>query len=194
MKRMQFGNVLVIALAFSVMVAGCKHKPVALTPLPGARTGNPGDVGPGNTLGNGSGMGDNGANAIAANAPGSHAGWAEDAAALKADIVYFDYDSSVVKSDEKSKVAAVADYLKGNPGVAVRIEGNCDERGTEEYNRSLGERRALAVREELAGLGIDPSRVDTISYGKDRPADTGHTEAAHAKNRRDEFVVLTAPK
>ena len=90
-------------------------------------------------------------------------------------------------------MAAVADYLKANSAKAVRVEGNCDERGTEEYNRSLGERRALAVREELIRLGIDPTRVDTISYGKDRPADPGHDEAAWSKNRRDDFIVLTKP-
>ena len=70
------------------------------------------------------------------------------------------------------------------------IEGNCDERGTEEYNRALGERRALAAREALAKLGIDPMRIRTISYGKDKPADPGHDEAAWAKNRRDDFVLL----
>jgi peptidoglycan-associated lipoprotein len=84
--------------------------------------------------------------------------------------------------------------LKGHPGQALRIEGNCDERGTEEYNRSLGERRALAVREELIRLGIDPTRADTISYGKDRPADPGHDESAWKKNRRDDFIVLSPPK
>ena len=77
--------------------------------------------------------------------------------------------------------------------TAVLVEGNCDERGTEEYNRSLGERRALAGREYLIKLGIDADRVDTITYGEDRPADPGHNEAAWAKNRRDDFVVLTAP-
>jgi peptidoglycan-associated lipoprotein len=83
--------------------------------------------------------------------------------------------------------------MKANQAKAVLVEGNCDERGTEEYNRSLGERRALAVREELIRLGIPPTDVDTISYGKDRPAEQGHDEAAWKKNRRDDFIVLTAP-
>ncbi len=69
------------------------------------------------------------------------------------------------------------------------IEGNCDERGTEEYNRSLGERRALALREALSNAGIDPQRIRTISYGKDKPADPGHDESAWAKNRRGDFVL-----
>jgi peptidoglycan-associated lipoprotein len=129
----------------------------------------------------------------ASNSADAHAGWAEDAQTLKTDTVYFDFDSSVLKAGEKPKVAAVADYLKANSAKALKVEGNCDERGTEEYNRSLGERRALAVREELIRLGIDPTRVDTISYGKDRPAEQGHDEAAWKMNRRDDFIVLTAP-
>ena len=75
----------------------------------------------------------------------------------------------------------------------MRVEGNCDERGTEEYNRALGERRALAVREELIRLGIGPTEVDTISYGKDRPVAQGHDESAWKLNRRDDFIVLSPP-
>src|SRR5204863_3527763 len=102
-----------------------------------------------------------------------HQGWIEHPDVFKSDTVYFDFDSSSVKPGEKSKVAAVADYLKSNSTDAVRVEGHCDERGTEEYNRSLGERRALALREELVTIGLDPNRVDTISYGKERSADSG---------------------
>lgn len=134
------------------------------------------------------------AKGIKSNEAGSHQGWAEDPEMFKADTVHFDYDQSVVKASDKSKVAAVADYLKANSSSAVRIEGHCDERGTDEYNRALGERRALAIREELARLGVDPSRVDTISYGRDRRLDKGNTEAAHRKNRRGEFVLLTPPR
>jgi peptidoglycan-associated lipoprotein len=123
-----------------------------------------------------------------------HDHWIRDTETLKSDTVYFDFDSSVLKTAEKPKVSAVADYLKANSAAAVKVEGNCDERGTEEYNRSLGERRALAVREELIRLGVDPTRVDTISYGKDKPAVPGHDEAAWKQNRRDDFVVLTPPK
>ena len=123
-----------------------------------------------------------------------HVGWNEDAAALSGDTVHFAFDSSVIREEEKPKLSTVADYLKSNAAAAVRIEGYCDERGTEEYNRSLGERRALALREELVRLGIDPTRVETISFGKDRPVDPGHDEAAHSKNRRGVFIVLTPPK
>lgn len=115
----------------------------------------------------------------------------ENRAQFASDIVLFDFDSAVVKSSERVKVLAIATYLKANPTTAVEVEGHCDERGTEEYNRSLGERRALAVREELSQQGIDPNRIHTISYGEDRPASSGHDEAAWSQNRRAESVLLT---
>ena len=102
--------------------------------------------------------------------------------------VYFDYDSSRIRPSEDPKLQAVAAYLKSNPGKLV-VEGYCDERGTAEFNRALGERRALATREELVKDGADGSRITTISYGSDRPADMGHDEAAWAKNRRCEFGI-----
>jgi peptidoglycan-associated lipoprotein len=103
--------------------------------------------------------------------------------------VLFEYDSARIKPSEVSKLEAVAAFMKSNPGKLV-IEGHCDERGTAEYNRALGERRAIAAREELAKLGVDSSRITTISYGKDRPSDMGHDESSWAKNRRCEFVVV----
>lgn len=123
----------------------------------------------------------------------SHTNWVEHPEILKDQTIHFAFDSSAIRSSEKSKISAVADYLKKNTEAAVRVEGNCDERGTEEYNRSLGERRALAAREQLVGLGIAPDRVDTVSYGLDKPVDSGHNEAAWKQNRRDDFVVLTPP-
>ncbi|HXI85376.1 MAG TPA: OmpA family protein [Verrucomicrobiae bacterium] len=104
-------------------------------------------------------------------------------------IVYFDYDSARIRPSEDSKLQAVAAYLKSNPGKLV-VEGYCDERGTAEFNRALGERRALAAREELVKQGADGSRITTISYGSDRPADMGHDEAAWSKNRRCEFGIV----
>jgi peptidoglycan-associated lipoprotein len=114
----------------------------------------------------------------------------EDRAALASYTVHFAYDSAAVKKSEQSNLEAVASALSADANTKLLIEGHCDERGTEEYNRSLGERRALALRETLAKLGVDPSRVRTISYGKDRPADPGHDESAWSKNRRGEFVLL----
>ena len=199
MKLNKFANLLVIGLVLTVAASGCRKKPVNTTYIPGSRVGTPNDTLPGNPI--------KFSEPIPAqpipfgepivhpsNRSGNRDGWTEDSQTLKTDTVYFDFDSSVLKAVEKPKVAAVADYLKANSAAAVKVEGNCDERGTEEYNRSLGERRALAVREELIRLGIDPTRVDTISYGKDKPAVPGHDEAAWKENRRDDFVVLTPPK
>jgi len=125
---------------------------------------------------------------------GDRTDWIANPDALKAQTVYFDLDKSAIKTNEQAKLEEVANYLKSNARAAVRVEGNCDERGTEEYNRSLGERRALAAREYLANLGIDPSRVDTITNGEDKPASPGHSEEAWSKNRRDDFVILTPPR
>ena len=115
--------------------------------------------------------------------------WQRDREIFQAYTVHFDYDSSVIKSEEKSKLSTVADYIKAHPMDALEIEGHCDARGTEEYNRSLGERRALALREELILLGVEASRIDTVSYGEDRPAATGSDDAAYRKNRRGEFLL-----
>jgi peptidoglycan-associated lipoprotein len=199
MKLNKFANLLVIGLVLTVAASGCRKKPVNTTPLPGARTPRVQDTDRSGVLPfsppitQGPDVTRNPDYTGTPQGPG-HPNWVEDAQALKTDTVYFDFDSSVLKASEKPKVAAVADYLKANAVVAVKVEGNCDERGTEEYNRSLGERRALAVREELIRLGIDPTRVDTISYGKDKPAVPGHDEAAWKENRRDDFIVLTPPK
>ena len=103
--------------------------------------------------------------------------------------VHFAFDSAAVLTKEESKLIIVSKKLKSDASAKLLIEGHCDERGTEEYNRALGERRALALREALIRSGIDAERVQTISYGKDKPADTGHDEAAWNKNRRGEFIL-----
>jgi peptidoglycan-associated lipoprotein len=170
-------------------VSGCRKTPVNVTNLPGYKPQNVGEGNPGTPIN----PNDTNIVGFPQNPPGVHENWPEDPKMFDAQTVHFDYDSSVVKSGDKPKVAAVADALKANATAAVRVDGHCDERGTEEYNRSLGERRALAVREALIHDGIDPSRVDTRSYGRDRPVDTGKSEAAHKKNRRGEFILLTPP-
>jgi peptidoglycan-associated lipoprotein len=171
---------------------GCRKTPVNVTDLPGYKPGVVGDPFATNTTDTALLGGTN--NPTPMTDPNLRKDWARDHDIFKADTVHFDYDSTVVKSGDKPKVAKVADYLKANMADAVEIEGHCDERGTEEYNRSLGDRRALALREALAALGVDPMRVDTISYGKDRPVDTGKSEAAHRKNRRGEFVLEKHPQ
>jgi peptidoglycan-associated lipoprotein len=103
--------------------------------------------------------------------------------------VYFDYDSAQINESERSKIESVASSMKGGSGQVI-VEGNCDERGSTEYNLALGERRALAVRAYLVGLGVDGARIQTKSYGEEKPAVQGHDESAWSKNRRAEFVVV----
>ncbi len=103
--------------------------------------------------------------------------------------VYFDFDSSVITADAERTIQRWAEWMQAYPQVSVTIEGNADERGTREYNLALGERRAQAAKNYLIALGIDPSRISTISYGKERPKVEGHTEAAWAQNRRDDLKV-----
>jgi len=103
--------------------------------------------------------------------------------------VFFDFDRSNIRPDQRDTLAADADWLKKNPTAKITIEGHCDERGTRDYNMALGDRRANSAKEYLVGLGIDAGRIQTISYGKDRPFDPGHDEAAWAKNRRAHFVI-----
>ena len=114
----------------------------------------------------------------------------QDRLALAADTIHFAYDSAVIRDSEKASLQSVASALAADPKAKLLIEGNCDERGTQEYNRSLGEKRALAAREALAKLNVDPMRIRTESFGKDKPADPGKNEAAWRKNRRDDFVLL----
>jgi peptidoglycan-associated lipoprotein len=102
--------------------------------------------------------------------------------------VYFAFDQYSISSTEAPKIQAAADYMKQNPANGMIIEGNCDERGSAEYNMGLGERRALAVRDYMVKLGVPDNRMQTISYGSERPADPGHSEQSWSKNRRGELV------
>ena len=102
---------------------------------------------------------------------------------------YFDYDASDLRDDARTNLSANAEWLKRYPSIQVLVEGHCDERGTVEYNQALGEKRAQAARDYLTGAGIDASRIQIVSYGKERPFEPGHDEAAWAKNRRAQFVL-----
>ena len=105
------------------------------------------------------------------------------------DDIHFDFDKSFIREDAKPVLAKVADYLKRNSGAKVQIEGHCDERGTAEYNMALGARRAESAKKYLLSLGVKSAALSTVSYGKEKPLDPGHTEDAWAKNRRDHFVL-----
>lgn len=104
--------------------------------------------------------------------------------------IYFDYDKSELKPEALAVLKKKAEWLRNNPDFSARIEGHCDERGTNEYNLALGERRANAAWRFLNALGISGSRLTTISYGEERPADPGQNDDAWSKNRRDEFKLL----
>jgi peptidoglycan-associated lipoprotein len=103
--------------------------------------------------------------------------------------VYFAYDRSVIGSSERQKLDQVAKYLKENKIFGLIVEGHCDKKGSAEYNRALGERRAIAVSDYLKNAGISENRIKTISYGEDRPINKGDTEIAHARNRRAELIL-----
>ncbi len=103
------------------------------------------------------------------------------------DPIYFDFDVSLIKDESKLTLQTIADYLEKNAGASVTIGGHTDERGTTEYNLALGDQRAKAAHDYLVRLGVDPSRIKTISYGEERPAKIGHDESSWQKNRRDEF-------
>jgi len=105
------------------------------------------------------------------------------------DIVFFEYDSDEITPTAEGKLASKAAVLRANPGVRLRIEGHCDQRGSTEYNLALGQRRAEAVRAYLVNLGIDGGRLSTLSYGKERPLVEGDDEDSFARNRRAEFAV-----
>ncbi len=193
MSLNKFASLLVIAVLLSVGTSACRKKPGTVTPLPGSVTGTVKDAGPGAPIGENIGNDIKSSEGNPVTDPSIYDKYLRNGDIFKQDTIYFAFDRSTVRDAEKSKAAKVADYLKANPKDALEVDGHCDERGTEEYNRSLGERRALSVRDELTRLGIDPSKVVTKTFGKDVPADTGHNDAAWAKNRRAEFILLTPP-
>jgi peptidoglycan-associated lipoprotein len=181
---------LAVALAVTFAVTGCRHKATPITPMREGMTPRPPvEPGPGSTIPY-TNPNEN-PNGIPQPNPGDfYQGMKMDRAALAAYTIHFAYDSSVIRKSEQASLQSVAQQLASDPSTKLLVEGNCDERGTEEYNQSLGERRALAAREALTKLGADPMRIMTRSYGKDKPVDPGHDESAWKQNRRDDFVLL----
>ena len=103
--------------------------------------------------------------------------------------VYFDFDRSFIRDDARAVMKANAEWLKANPKVKIKIEGNCDERGTKEYNQALGQRRATSAKKYLTDLGISGKRISLISYGKEKPICSEQNEECWQKNRRDDFTA-----
>ncbi|HTH46404.1 MAG TPA: OmpA family protein [Candidatus Limnocylindria bacterium] len=206
-------------VAVLAVASGCTKKPKNITPIPGSGgmavapttySTQPNVIRPttttdtGRTFGAGSNtgvrelptdpnaqnLGNTGGGTPLPLAPIGGDNFTEDATTFASNTVYFDYDKAAVKSSESSKLPQVVDYLKGHPEAKLKVAGHADERGTEEYNRALSERRALAVREQLINKGVPADNITTEPYGEDKPADPGHDEAAWAKNRRAEFILL----
>lgn len=117
----------------------------------------------------------------------------ERAAAAAAGLqpVYFDFDQSFIRNEAREVMKANADWLKAHSQAKIKIEGNCDERGTIEYNQALGQRRAASAKKYLTEMGIAGHRISLISYGKEKPGCTESTESCWQKNRRDDFVVVS---
>jgi peptidoglycan-associated lipoprotein len=115
---------------------------------------------------------------------GPEAGSEEEWNQIVSYTVHFGYDQSNLNADARDALDGQAEWLMNYAGYSVTVEGHCDERGTREYNLALGERRAASVKSYLVALGVDPSRISTISFGKERPLATGHDEGAWSQNRR----------
>lgn len=197
--KLRIISTLLLTAALAVGVLGCKKKMDRVTPLPGYGGGSRiGDAPPGGL--------NPGANVASAENPNANVnpndpiplsgkrditGRPQDREKYRSQIVYFEFDRANLTASEAAKVQEVATRFRNeDPSTDLLIEGHCDERGTEEYNRSLGERRALAIRELLVASGVPADRVHTVSFGKDKPAEPGHNEAAWSKNRRGEFILV----
>ena len=177
-------NVKLLSLgAGLLLLAACSSTDESLTGTAAGGGGAGGESGIGAT-----GLGETG---VAGSEFGGQAapGTVEDFEVNVGDRVFFGFDSSVIEDRSRETLSRQAAWLQQFPGVTVTIEGHTDERGTREYNLALGERRATSARNYLEALGVSPSRMLTISYGEERPADPSPTEEAYALNRRAVTVV-----
>ena len=209
MKAVKIASYLVLALVVSLSAVGCRKNPQRTTAIPGLQGGAirdtgsrpidnaprfPVDTGVGNNNNpSGINLDPNKGDGIAA-AKDGFPGYTENRDEFKDQTIYFEFDKSTIKPSEVGKLEEVVRKMKTQfQGKPLRVEGHCDERGTEEYNRSLGDRRSLSIREKLVALGLNPEMVPTVSFGEDKPADLGHAEAAWSKNRRGELILLSPP-
>lgn len=171
-----------LVLAFLLGIAGCSSAPDEVPGGSAASAGGEAMI---------PGVGGVGGIGVGELPPGVAAGSQQDLEITVGDRVFFGYDTSVLDQQATNTLDRQAVWLQRYPDVSVTIEGHTDERGTREYNLALGERRANSVRDYLIALGIPASRINTISYGEERPAVDGHDETAWAKNRRAVTVVAT---
>ena len=179
---MKFSTILAIfAVVLSVATTGCKYDKA-------------GKGGAGNGAGSGSDINSQDISGESGSISGASEGKFEDLYTRCTDVnfapVYFDLDSTVIKQGELAKIDAVVQHLTVKTDRMVVVEGNCDERGSSEYNMSLGENRAIIIRNYLVQSGITADRIQTRSYGSEKPAVEGHDESAWSKNRRGEFAIF----
>jgi len=131
------------------------------------------------------------ARARAADSAAAAARAAEGMRTAMAAMIHFDFDKATIRSDDQSVLDQKVQILQANPALKIRISGHCDERGSDEYNLALGNRRATAAKQYLVSHGIDAGRIETASYGEERPIAPGHDEASWSQNRRDEFEITS---
>lgn len=170
---------LVSFLAVMVLVAGCSSKPKDTASMNASGDLSASDHAPITSMDSVDG------NAMGGPVPGSQ----QDLVVNVGDRVFFDYDKYDLKGEARTTVERQAQWLKTYPNLRITVEGHCDERGTREYNLALGEKRAMSVRNYLIGMGVESSRITTVSYGKERPAVLGADDASWAQNRRGVTVV-----
>jgi peptidoglycan-associated lipoprotein len=165
----RLSRVTALILVAPLALGACKKKPVATTPEPMAPA----------------------TPAAPPSTPVEAARRAIEAArAVLLQTIYYDYDSDELRSDARAVLDDKLRVLNANPGLRIRIEGHCDERGTDQYNLALGRRRADQAKRYLLDRGIDASRIETMSFGRERPAAMGSSEDAWAQNRRGEFQIV----
>lgn len=183
-------QMLLMMILAALLAAGCAKKP-APAPAPADQAGT-GEIAPGMEE---MGAGVTGIDESMVGETGAMEESMGDADAMAAtapalERIYFSFDRYDLSPEAQAILVNNAEYLKANPEANVRIEGYCDERGSDEYNLALGERRALAAKQYLETLGIDGARLSVISYGEEMPLDPSHNEAAYAMNRRAEFKTM----
>jgi peptidoglycan-associated lipoprotein len=175
MKNLIVSSVLIVSMLCVLLAAGCAKKPVPAVEIPPAAK-QMSETQPATPV----------EQSVAEPRPGVKA----EIPTIELDRIQFAFDQASLSPEARDALAANAIVLKTNPELKANIEGHCDNRGSDEYNLALGERRALAAREYLVSLGVSAERLQVISYGEERPADAANTETAWAKNRRAEFNKL----
>jgi peptidoglycan-associated lipoprotein len=167
----------VLAVAVPLALGACKKKPPVVAPAPVTPVEQP--AAPPAAA----------PPVVAVETPRPVGPTAAEMRALILETVYFEYDSDAIRADAQTALEKKVPLLAANSAVRITVSGHCDERGSDEYNIALGRRRAESVKRFLTDRGIDASRIETISFGRERPAVQGSTEDAYAKNRRDEFLI-----